>query len=255
MPSRKKAAKKRAANKKAATKKAVAPRAAGSGPFPGYSRKALTWFRQIEKNNNRDWFLANKDTFENEVRAPTQALVEALARDLEKTAPAYAPLDARKALMRIYRDTRFSKDKTPYKTSMSVKLGKDGGGPGDCAGFWFAVSKNGVDVVGGSYMPGGPQLQALRSYLAQHHAAFRKLLDRKALREAMGALQGEALKRPPRGFDPEHPAIELLKQKQFYLHAKLPAALLTTPDLQKELLRRFKLMVPVAEFLNTGMHA
>lgn len=243
----------RAKAKKKSAKKKAASRTPAT--FPGYSRKGQTWLKQIEKNNNRDWFLANKATFEEEVKAPTEALVEALARKLEVFAPAYVPPDAKKAVMRVYRDVRFSKDKSPYKTNMSVKLGRAGGGPGDCAGFWFAVSGTGVDVVGGAYMPGGPQLKLLRTFLAENHKELEKLLKRKPLRDAMGELQGETLVRVPRGFDPEHVAGDLLRHKQFYLQTRLPAKVITTPDLQKELLRRFKLMLPFTEFLNEGLGA
>ena len=222
-------------------------------PFPGYSKKGHTWLRQIEKNNNRDWFQAQKPVFEEEVKAPTEALVESLSAKLEAFAPDYVPADPKKAVMRIYRDTRFSKDKSPYKTQMGVKFGKAGGGPMDCAGFWFAVSGKQVDVVGGSYAPGGPQLKALRGYLDEHHKELEKLLKRKPLRDAMGELQGEMLKRVPRGFDPEHAAADLLRRKQLYLHAHLPAKILRTPDLQKEILRRFKLMVPFTDALNEAL--
>lgn len=221
--------------------------------FPGFSTKAKTWLRQIVTHNERDWFMANKPIFESEVKAGTEALVEALSAGMQSFAPAYVPADPKKAVMRVYRDVRFSKDKSPYKTEMSAKFGRAGGGPTDCAGFWMAVSAKGVDVVGGSYAPGGPQLKNLRAHIAEHHKELARILKRKPLRDAMGELQGEALQRVPRGFDPEHPAGDLLRKKQLYLHAHLPAKLITTPDLQKEVLRRFKLLLPFTEFLNDGI--
>jgi uncharacterized protein (TIGR02453 family) len=229
-------------------------------PFPGFSKKGMTWLRQIPKNNTRDWFMAHKPTFETEVKEATESLVAALGIKMATFAPQYVPPEAKKAVQRVYRDVRFSKDKSPYKTSMGAKFGRvsaDGkaGGVDDCAGFWFSLSAQGVDVVGGSYAPGGPQLAALRAHIAANHKALSKLLARKPLRDAMGELQGEQLKRAPKGFDPEHIAIELLRHKQLYLHTHLPAKLLTTPDLQKEILRRFKLLLPFTEFLNEGLLA
>ncbi len=248
--------------KKKATKrssKRVSKKATGkSTPFPGYSKKGMTWLRQIEKHNERDWFMAHKATFETDVKAATEALVAAIGAKLAAFAPDHVPPEAKKAVMRVYRDVRFSKDKSPYNTNMRAKFGRvspDGtpGGPEDCAGFWCAISAQGVDIVGGAYAPGGPQLVALRSHIAANHAALTKLLKRKPLREAMGTLQGEQLVRPPRGFDAEHPAIDLLRHKQFFLQAQLPAKVITTPDLQKEIVRRFKLMTPFVEFLNEGI--
>ena len=232
----------------------------GVAPFSGYSTKGVTWWRGIVKNNNRDWFMAQKPVFETEVKEATEQLAAGVAAKLASFAPAYVPADPKKAVMRIYRDTRFSKDKSPYKTELGVKFGRVGadgkaGGPQDCAGFWFSVGAKGLDVVGGAYAPGGPQLKSLRAWLDENHKDLERVLKRKALREAMGELQGEQLVRVPRGFDPEHPAADLLRRKQLYLHAHLPAKLLRTPDLQKEIVRRFKLMLPFTDMLNEALGA
>ncbi|MDF1702010.1 MAG: DUF2461 domain-containing protein [Planctomycetota bacterium] len=231
---------------------------AKASPFPGYSRKGMTWWRGIAKNNNRDWFMAQKPVYEAEVKTATEALAAGVAAKVAAFAPAYAPADPKKAVMRIYRDVRFSKDKSPYKTELGAKFGHtlpsgQAGGPSDCAGFWFSVGAKGVDVVGGAYAPGGPQLKSLRAWLDENHAALGKLLGRKPLRDAMGELQGEQLVRVPRGYDAEHVAADLLRRKQLYLQAHLPAKLLTTPDLQKEIVKRFKLMLPFVEALNEAL--
>ena len=237
-----------------------APSAQRIVPFPGYSKKGMTWLRQIVENNKRDWFTANKPTFEVEVKQATESLVAALGAKMATFAPDHVPPEPKKAVQRVYRDVRFSKDKSPYKTSMSARFGRvaaDGkaGSSEDCAGFWFSVSAEGVEIVGGAYAPGGPQLAALRAHIAANQKQFERLLKRKPLHEAMGDLQGEQLKRAPRGFDPEHPAVDLLRHKQFYFHTRLPAKFITTPDLQKEILRRFKLMLPFTAFLNEGLLA
>ncbi len=242
----------------AARKASTSRTGSRSATFPGYSRKGMTWWRGIAKNNNRDWFTEHKPTFETEVKGATEALAAGVAAKMAAFAPAYVPPDPTKAVMRIYRDTRFSKDKSPYKTELGVKFGrllKGGlpGGPQDCAGFWFSVGAKGVDVVGGAYTPGGPQLKNLRAWIDEHHVALGRILKRKALRDAMGELQGEQLVRVPRGYDAEHPAADLLRHKQLYLHAHLPAKLLATPDLQKEIVRRFKLMAPFVDALNDAL--
>jgi uncharacterized protein (TIGR02453 family) len=217
--------------------------------FPGYPAKGITWLRQIRTHNERDWFLAHKDVFETAVKAPTEALVVALNQRLEKFAPVYVA-DPKKALTRIYRDVRFSKDKSPYNTYLGARFSHQGRPKEACAGFWLQISARGLELIGGSYLAGAPQLARLRERLATEHAAFERLCKRKALRTAMGELQGEQLKRVPRGFPPEHPAADLLRHKQLYFLAQLPVSVARSPTVVSEVARRFKLMTPFVTWLD-----
>lgn len=225
---------------------------AADRPFEGYPARGITWLRQIKTHNDRDWFLARKDVFEEAVKAPTEALVLALNQRLEKFAPAYVA-DPKKALTRIYRDVRFSKDKSPYNTYIGARFSHLGRPKEACAGFWLQISAQGLELIGGSYQAATPQLTKLRARLAEEHVAFGRLLKRKALRDAMGELQGEQLKRVPRGYPPEHPAADLLRHKQLYLHARLPVSAARSPDVVKEVARRFKLMTAFVTWLDEAL--
>ncbi len=222
--------------------------------FPGFPKKGMTFFRQLTKNNNRDWFQANKDTYTEFVREPTIALVEAVNAKLERFAPEYVA-DPKKALTRINRDVRFSKDKSPYNTNLSVRFPRQGSPKDGSAGFYFRVSPKGMEVVAGTYMPANPPLNALRGHIAENHKAFERILKRPKFKELLSELQGDCLKRVPRGFDPEHPAGDLLRHKQFYVYAKLPVATATSSAVLKELTDRFRSATPFVEFLDEGLSA
>jgi uncharacterized protein (TIGR02453 family) len=221
--------------------------------FPGFSNEALQFFRSLARNNNREWFLPRKPVFEQHVKQPMYELVGRLNGAIARFAPEYATEPA-KAVYRIYRDTRFSKDKTPYKTHIAASfrnrhLGGEGGG----GGFYFAVSHKEVAVGGGMYMPSPETLLAVRRHLAEHHREFRKILAAKQVRDLLGAVQGEQLTRVPKGFIAEDPAADLLRYKQIYLYIELPSDLATSMSLEKEIVARFKAMTPFLEFLNAPL--
>ena len=217
--------------------------------FPGFPPQALEFFRALERNNRREWFQPRKAVFDEKVKAPMIELVGAVNQALAKSGAAYIN-EPERAIYRIYRDTRFSPDKTPYKTHISALfvprgLEKRAGG-----GLYFEVSAEDVGVAGGIYMPGPEQLLAVRTHLAEHHERFRRILGDKKLRRLMGSLCGEQLTRVPKGFPSDHPAADLIRYKQWYMYVQLAPALVTSPKLLAELLKRFRAMMPLVEFLN-----
>lgn len=217
--------------------------------FQGFPKEGMSFLRTLEKNNARDWFQPRKEIYETKVQAPMRELLEALNADLAKFAPEYFA-DPKKAIYRIHRDTRFSNDKTPYKTHIAANVPRRGMDKHAAAGFYLSVAPKGVDVAGGVYMPGPEELLTLRMHLALNHARFRKLAGTKKLVSLMGELQGEALVRVPKGFAPGTPAEDLIKRKQWYFYRTLDAKLAAGPGLRKELKDRFQAMLPVLEFLN-----
>jgi len=169
-------------------------------------------------------------------------------------APDYVT-DAQKAIYRIYRDTRFSPDKTPYKTQIAASFTRRGMEKHGAAGFYFAVSNKGVDVGGGIYMPPPETLLAVRTHIAGRHDQFRKLAASSAVKRLFGAVQGEQLSRVPKGFAADHPAADLLRFKQFLLFTTLDTAIVTTPKLFTELEKHFRAMAPFLEVLNAPLVA
>jgi uncharacterized protein (TIGR02453 family) len=222
--------------------------------FPGFPPEAVAFFRALRKNNKREWFLPRKQLFEDSVKAPMIALVGALNRALAGFAPEYCT-DPGKALYRFYRDTRFSKDKKPYKDHIAATLARKGMERHRSAGFYFSVSDTGVEVAGGVYMPEREELLAIRSHLDRRHEEFRRLLRNAKLRALMGDIHGDRLARVPKGFSPGHPAEDLLRHKQWYHYIVLDGGIVTTPALYREILARLRAMLPVVEFLNAPLLA
>ncbi len=222
--------------------------------FPGFSKEALKFFRDLEKNNRREWFEARKEFFLANVKAPMEALVEALGAEMLKFAPE-AVTSPQKAIYRIYRDTRFSGDKTPYKTHLGASFFRHDLGRHIAGGYYFEVSHKHIGLAGGVYMPTPENLRILRTHIMDNHQRFTKIVGEEKLLEAMGPLQGDKLSRPPKGFPCEHPAMEWIKCKHWYYWKELPSEIATGPGLLKELALRFKLMQPTISFFNEPLIA
>jgi uncharacterized protein (TIGR02453 family) len=206
--------------------------------------------RGLARHNNRDWFLPRKPIFEEKVKQPMRQLVESLNAAMKTFAPEYVA-DPDKAIFRIYRDTRFSKDKTPYKEHIAASFPRRGL-PGG-AGYYFAVSHKEVAVGGGIYMPAPETLLAMRNHVALHHQDFRRIAKARSVKELFGQVQGEQLSRVPKGFEATHPAADLLRFKQFLMYVTLPPELAASPEISGEIVKRFRAMRPFLEFLNAPL--
>jgi uncharacterized protein (TIGR02453 family) len=206
--------------------------------------------RGLPRHNNRDWFLPRKPIFEEKVKLPMRQLVEAVNAAMKSFAPEYVA-DPDKAIPRIYRDTRFSKDKTPYKDHIAAGFPRRGLPAG--AGYYVAVSHKAVFIGGGLYMPAPETLWAIRNHLALHHQDFRRIAKARAVKELFGQVQGEQLSRVPKGFEAAHPAADLLRYKQFLLYVELPPELAAGPELSGEIVKRFRALRPFLEFLNAPL--
>lgn len=220
--------------------------------FPGFSAEAVKFFRSLRRNNNRDWFQPRKETFDREIKAPMEELVAKVNAELARFAPDHIT-EPKKAIYRIYRDTRFSKDKTPYKTHIAANFPRHGLEKHSAAGFYFSVSDDGVEVAGGLYMPDPPALLAVRNHIAANHQELKKIVTNKKLISLLGDFYGESLARPPKGFDPNHPAIGYLKMKQWLFYRTLAGDLMTKPMLLKEVTDRLKAVSPLIQFLNAPL--
>jgi uncharacterized protein (TIGR02453 family) len=216
--------------------------------FPGFPAEGINFLRGLARNNKREWFQPRKQIFEEQVKQPMRALVETVNAALMSIAPEFVT-EPDKAIYRIYRDTRFSKDKTPYKTHIAASFHHRGSGGHSDAGFYFAISHKEVAIGSGVYMPQPAELLAIRNHIAGRHEEFRRILRARQVRELFGELQGEQLSRVPKGFACDHPAADLLRFKQFILYKELPLDLATTPELYKEVVKRFRVMTPFLQCL------
>ena len=188
----------------------------------------------------------------------------ALIEEINHAFANFAPDHVRpphKAMMRIYRDTRFDVSRgiteRPYKTQVAAWWSCAGMEKTSGAGFYFHLSATELTIAAGCYMPAAEQLLAIRRYLLSHHAELRRLLAGKKLRAAMSELEGHRLTRPPRGFLASDPAVvaaqDLLLARQWGVSANLPSDAALRPTLLKEITTRFALAAPVVAFLNTAI--
>jgi len=221
---------------------------------PFFRKEGLSFLRQLARNNDREWFTPRKAVFEAELKEPMLAIIRKVNEAMESFAPAYVR-PAEKCLFRIYRDTRFSPDKKPYKTHVAAWWMPQGLEKTSGAGFYFHVDAKEVVVAAGAWMPAKDQLSAIRNWLLENHSDFRKLLQKPAVRKLFAEFEGNALTRPPKGFPSDHPALDLIRCRQWGLSTTLPAAEALEPGFATNLVRHFRLAAPVVEALNVPILA
>src|SRR5215471_18144777 len=166
--------------------------------FAGFPPEALKFLRSLARNNRREWFQPRKEIFETKVKAPMVELAEAVNAELLQFAPDHIN-DPKNAIYRIYRDTRFSSDKTPYKTHIAASFPWRGLPKHEGAGLYFHVSPTEVWIGGGMYAPQTTQLQAVREHIARNPRRLGSIVESVKFKRAVGALEGEQLQRVPRG--------------------------------------------------------
>jgi uncharacterized protein (TIGR02453 family) len=210
--------------------------------------------RGLKRHNDRTWFAEHREAYERDVRQPMIALVERLAGVL----PSFAPdlvASPRVSLYRIYRDTRFSADKSPFKTQVGALFPHRDLPRHQGAGLYLEIGPSGAMVAGGIYMPQPPDLYALREHLAANYGRFRALVESPGFTRAVGPVSGDSLQRVPRGYPQDHPAAEYLKLKQFLFGQDYPAAFAVSPAFYRTVVKLFEGMAPVIHFLNDPLVA
>jgi len=242
-----------------ARKAARAATAAEQGEFRGLRPAARTFLRGLRRNNNREWFLANRDRYEAEVRDPMKALVEELDVRLADIAPEIVG-DPKRSMFRIHRDVRFSNDKSPYKTNaacwlyhMDAGRGVGGEAAHGGAGFYFDIGPDEAWVGGGIWMPPRPTLARLRESIDEQHQSLAKILGASELKPFGGLSREAMLTRMPRGYDASHPAAELLRHQSFTMGRELREADVFSPRLPDLLAREFGRLVPLVRWLNGAL--
>jgi uncharacterized protein (TIGR02453 family) len=215
-----------------------------------FTQSTFTFLDELAANNNRAWFEANKARYESLVREPAFEFIEAMEPSLAKFAPRFRaePRKVGGSLMRVFRDTRFSRDKTPYKTNIGIQfrheLGKDIHAPG----FYVHIATDECFLGVGCWHPEADELGKLRDRIAQKPDAWCAARDDKKF-ASQWQLWGDKLTRPPRGYDVAHPAIEDIKRKDFVALAPLSISEVTSAGLVKLAGKRFTESVPFMKFL------
>jgi uncharacterized protein (TIGR02453 family) len=218
--------------------------------FPGFPSDLFGFFEDLASNNNREWFNEHKQRYFDSVVSPVSEFIVCVAPLLGRISPHYVadPRPHGGSMFRIYRDTRFSKDKSPYKTHAGVQFRHEAGKDAHAPGFYVHLAPEGLYFGGGVWLPPGPQLARIRDTIADNPRAWSRIVNAKDVRGA-GGLRGDSLKRPPRGYDPEHPHIGDLKRKSFYVmtEAKPPAAL--SPGFIDDVDEAFRRAAPLNRFI------
>jgi uncharacterized protein (TIGR02453 family) len=215
-----------------------------------FTPEGLRFLRGLARNNNRDWFNARKPVYEGQIKRPMLAVIEAVTGAMMDFAPGHVRAPE-SIMMRIYRDTRFSNNKLPYKPHVSAWWVHDGLAKTSGAGFYLHVSGKQVEIAAGAFMPETEQLLAIRRFLMEHHQEYRKLAQGRGLRRLLKDEEsGEPLSRSPKGFPAEHPAADLYRQKRWGFSTSLAAETATAADFAKTVAGYFRAAAPLIALLN-----
>lgn len=218
--------------------------------FRGFGAGAIEFLAELRDHNDKRWFEANKQRYEDCVREPARAFIRDVGARLGEVSPELAADDRKVggSLMRVHRDVRFGKDKTPYKTNIGIqfrhRLGKDVHAPG----AYVHLGLDGCFLGIGMWRPEPAALQKIREAIAADPKRWKKACSSPKL-TAFWQMEGEALARPPRGFEKDHPAIEDLKRKDHILAHHLTLEEAEGPDLVARCIERFAAAKPHTAFL------
>ncbi len=215
-----------------------------------FNRKTLSFLKELEQNNNRDWFGNNKQRYEDEVRTPALDYIDSMTMLMARISPHFV-VSAKKAggsLMRVHKDIRFSKDKTPYKTNIGVHFkhvrGKDVHAPG----YYLHIEPGNVFIGAGIWRPESSTLKNIRSLIDEYPEEWKNLSKRITVKDGF-QLGGDSLKRPPQGVTKEHPLIEDLKRKDFVAVKNIKISEVYAKDFNKNTAKMFKAASPLVKFI------
>ena len=216
-------------------------------------KQVVEFLEALSKNNNRDWFQANKKQHDT-ARKEVEQFVDDLIPRIRKMDPRIGPLTSKQTMFRIYRDIRFSKDKTPYKTYFGAFIAP-GGRKSEQAGYYMHISADDCFIGGGSHRPMGENLKQIRFEIFNHADEFKKIISNKKFKDTFKILQGEQLKRPPTGFPKDFPDMDLLKHKDFTVFQTIGKETVTSDDFDDYVYDVFKTMKPFNDFLNRALES
>jgi uncharacterized protein (TIGR02453 family) len=212
-------------------------------------RSTFAFLSDLKKHNDRDWFQANKDRYLR-AKADFEALVGEVIRAISAFDKSIEHVDPAKCTFRIFRDARFAKDKSPYKTNMGAHIGTAANKFQQRAGYYLHLEPGNCFLGGGAYRPDAKWLKAIRAAIAEDGKFFRRLITAAPFKKHFGSMSGETLIKAPQGYPPDHPHIELLRHKDFLAMKTIPDADLLKPGFVNAAAGAYKALVPFERFLN-----
>ncbi|MBS4028751.1 MAG: DUF2461 domain-containing protein [Ignavibacteriales bacterium] len=220
-------------------------------PFETFPKEGIQFLSQLKKNNNREWFAKHKAEYEEFVKFPMLSLIATIKPKLETVAPEMEA-DPKKSMFRIYRDTRFSKDKTPYKTHVAAVFHPRGHWQ-NSAGYYLHIEQKAIYVGGGIYMPNSEQLKKIRKAIADNGKEFLSIVNNKTFIKNFKKIEGEKLQRVPVGYSAEHPMAEWLKHKQLYTGVTWKMDECYSKKFLDKVIVVYKELLPFIRFLNEAL--
>lgn len=212
----------------------------------------LDFLTELQQNNHKEWFDANRKTYES-VRAEFKEILKQVLADLAAKEEDLMGLEPKDVMFRINRDIRFSKNKSPYKENMGAFMGK-GGRKTEQAGYYLHVQPNDESfIAGGVYMPASEELKKIRQEIDYNPGELKKIVEEPVFEQTWGALVGEKLKTAPKGYPKDHPNLELLKHKSFIVMHKLTDKAMRTDGIIDSILKDFDTLRPMNTYFNVAL--
>ncbi len=217
--------------------------------------RIFRFINDLKKNNNRAWFQANKQRFEEEVRNPLLRFIADFAGPLTKISPHFLALPTAQggSLFRLHRDTRFSKDKKPYKENLGIHFRHEAGKSAHAPGFYLHLEPGNCFAGAGIWHPDNEVLHQIRQAIVADTTRWKKITTAKAMTRTFNGIEGDSLKRPPAGYSADHPFIEDLKRKDFFVLQPFTQKEVCDADFPKKLAACYKTAGPFVEFLTTAV--
>ncbi|MCF7823931.1 MAG: DUF2461 domain-containing protein [Candidatus Marinimicrobia bacterium] len=212
---------------------------------------SLDFLAQLNKNNNREWFQANKALYQ-EAKAEFETYINILIPRLKEIDPDLDIFHARECVFRLFRDVRFAKDKSPFKTNFGAFMAR-GGRKSPYAGYYIHLQPGNSFIGGGSYMPQGAYLKAIRTEIYEHSETYKKIISKPAFKQVFPEIYGEKLKSAPRDFPKDWPDIDLIRNKHFTVTQAVDDAFWHSGDIHEKVLKVFKVQYPLNQFLNEAL--
>ena len=223
--------------------------------FNGFPRDLFRFLKDLAANNNREWFNANKARYEQSVVEPVLDFIDAFDGRLHRISESFVADPRRNggSMFRIYRDTRFSRDKRPYKENVGCHFRHIAGKNAHAPGFYLHLQPGNVFAGAGIWQPPAPALDKIRTSIADDPESWTKIIDSRGFIDRFGEIRGERLKRPPRGYDAEHPLVEDLRLKSFFVSQPMDERKAFSDEFIDDIARVYRDAAPLVKFLTRAV--